>query len=157
VADRFIAKGRKGEPQTDGKIPSKKQIQGGIPMVRNGARTLLESTGRGILRRCALGALILACCGMSLAQSLVLDLPRQSQHALVSQRIGITDVTINYHRPLTGGRKVWGGLVPYGDVWRAGANENTTIAFTDPVTIEGKTLDRGTYGLHMIPNGTSGP
>ena len=54
--------------------------------------------------------------------------------------------------PLANGRKVWGGLVPYGQVWRAGANENTTITFSDPVTIEGKPLDRGTYGLHMIPN-----
>ena len=48
-------------------------------------------------------------------------------------------------------RKVWGGLVPYGQVWRAGANENTTIKFTDPVTVEGKPLPKGTYGLHMIP------
>ena len=48
-------------------------------------------------------------------------------------------------------RKVWGNLVPYGQVWRAGANENTTISFSDPVTIEGKALPQGTYGLHMIP------
>jgi len=48
-------------------------------------------------------------------------------------------------------RKVWGGLVPYGQVWRAGANENTTIQFTDPVTIEGKPRPKGGYGLHMIP------
>ncbi|HEX9137768.1 MAG TPA: DUF2911 domain-containing protein, partial [Nitrospirota bacterium] len=85
------------------------------------------------------------------AQSFLLDLPRQSQHAVVTQRIGITDVTINYHRPLVNKRKVWGGIVPYGQVWRAGANENTTIKFTDPVTIEGKPLPKGTYGLHMIP------
>jgi tetratricopeptide (TPR) repeat protein len=49
------------------------------------------------------------------------------------------------------GRKIWGDLVPYGQVWRAGANENTTIAFSDPVTIEGQPLDKGVYGLHMIP------
>jgi hypothetical protein len=85
------------------------------------------------------------------AQSFLLDLPRPSQHAEVTQRIGITDVTINYHRPLVNKRKVWGGVVPYGQVWRAGANENTTIKFTDPVTIEGKPLPKGTYGLHMIP------
>ncbi len=85
------------------------------------------------------------------AQSIMLDLPRQSQHAMVVQRIGITDITVNYHRPLTNGRQVWGKLVPYGQVWRAGANENTTITFTDPVTIEGQSLDKGTYGLHMIP------
>jgi hypothetical protein len=85
-------------------------------------------------------------------QSAVLDIPRDSQHALVSQRIGLTDVTINYHRPLVKGREVWGKLVPYGQVWRAGANENTTITFSTPVTIEGQSLEPGTYGLHMIPN-----
>jgi len=86
------------------------------------------------------------------AQSVMLDLPRQSQHAVITQRIGITDITINYHRPLVNGRQIWGKLVPYGEVWRAGANENTTITFSDPVTIEGQSLDKGTYGLHMIPN-----
>lgn len=92
--------------------------------------------------------------GLSVAQSALLDLPRQSQHAVVEQRIGITDITINYHRPLANGRRIWGGVVPYGQVWRAGANENTTISFSDPVTIEGKPLDKGTYGLHMIPGET---
>jgi hypothetical protein len=85
------------------------------------------------------------------AQSAVLNIPRQSQHSVLTQRIGITDITINYHRPLVNGRKIWGDLVPYGQVWRAGANENTTIAFSDPVTIEGQPLDKGVYGLHMIP------
>jgi len=84
-------------------------------------------------------------------ETLMLDLPRQSQHALVMQRIGITDITVNYHRPLANGRQIWGKLAPYGQVWRAGANENTTITFSDPVTIEGQPLDKGTYGLHMIP------
>src|SRR5271166_5993134 len=85
------------------------------------------------------------------AQSTQLDLPLQSQHAVVTQRIGVTDVTINYHRPLANDRKIWGGIVPYGQVWRAGANENTTITFSDPVTIEGQPLAAGTYGLHMVP------
>jgi tetratricopeptide (TPR) repeat protein len=85
-------------------------------------------------------------------QSTNLVLPLQSQKAVVSQRIGVTDITITYHRPLSKGRKIFGGVVPYGQVWRAGANENTTIEFTDPVTVEGKALDAGTYGLHMIPN-----
>lgn len=84
-------------------------------------------------------------------ETLMLNLPRASQHALVSQRIGITDITINYHRPLANGRQIWGKVVPYGQVWRAGANENTTITFTDAVTIEGQPLEKGTYGLHMIP------
>src|SRR5712672_1778109 len=81
-----------------------------------------------------------------------LNLPDVSQAAEVKQRIALTDITINYHRPLVNGRKIWGGLVPYGKVWRAGANENTTIEFSDPVSIEGQPLAKGTYGLHMIPN-----
>jgi tetratricopeptide (TPR) repeat protein len=53
------------------------------------------------------------------------------------------------------GRKIWGALVPYGKVWRAGANENTTIEFSDPVSVEGQPLPKGIYGLHMIPNADS--
>jgi hypothetical protein len=79
-------------------------------------------------------------------------LPLQSQKAVVSQRIGVTDIIITYHRPLSKGRKIFGNVVPYGQVWRAGANQNTTFEVTDPVTIEGKALAAGTYGLHMIPN-----
>lgn len=85
------------------------------------------------------------------AQSTQLDIPRDSQKAIVTQRIGITDITIRYHRPLVNGRQIFGKLVPYGQVWRAGANENTTITFADAVMVEGKPLDKGTYGLHMIP------
>jgi hypothetical protein len=107
---------------------------------------------RGALRGFLFCLLMAAMSGVSPAQSFVLDLPRQSQRAEVSQRIGITDITVSYHRPLVNDRKVWGDLVPYGKVWRAGANENTTITFSDPVQIEGKPLYKGTYGLHMIPN-----
>jgi tetratricopeptide (TPR) repeat protein len=81
-----------------------------------------------------------------------LNLPDVSQAAEVKQRIALTDITIKYHRPLVNGRKIWGGLVPYGKVWRAGANENTTIEFSDPVSVEGQPLAKGIYGLHMIPN-----
>lgn len=98
----------------------------------------------------AVGAVSAAVPGVQ-AQSAMLDLPRDSQHAQINQKIGITNITINYHRPLVKGRKVFGGLQPYGDVWRAGANENTTIEFSDPVAVEGKPLAAGTYGLHMIP------
>ena len=108
------------------------------------------------VRLLALFSVVLSVGGLCHAQTatgetLMLDLPRASQHATVMQRIGITDITINYHRPLANGRQIWGKTVPYGQVWRAGANENTTITFTDPVTIEGQSLDKGTYGLHMIP------
>src|SRR6202047_522718 len=107
---------------------------------------------RASLRGFLFCLLIPAMSGVSPAQSLVLDLPLPSQRAEVLQRIGITDITINYHRPLVKDRKIWDGVVPYGKVWRAGANENTTITFSDPVLIEGKPLDKGAYGLHMIPN-----
>jgi tetratricopeptide (TPR) repeat protein len=90
------------------------------------------------------------------AQSAIMNLPRDSQHAMVSQRVGITDITINYHRPLVKGRKVFGpgSAQAYGQVWRAGANENTTIEFTTDVMVEGKPLAKGVYGLHMIPGET---
>ncbi len=90
-----------------------------------------------------------------------LDLPRGSQMANVSQRVGISDISIQYSRPSVNGREVWGKLVPYGmnnlgfgtakeSPWRAGANENTVIKFEDDVKIEGMDLVAGKYGLHMI-------
>jgi len=106
---------------------------------------------RSVVLLAILFALLFSLPAVSRAQSFVLDLPRGSQHAVLTQRIGITDITINYHRPLVNNRKVWGGLVPYGQPWRAGANENTTISFSDPVMIDGQPLAAGTYGLHMIP------
>lgn len=84
-----------------------------------------------------------------------LTLPDVSQHAVTKQRVGLTDVKITYHRPLVNGRKIWGGLVPLGEVWRAGANENTIIEFGDAVSVEGQPLAKGTYGLHMIPTADS--
>jgi len=86
------------------------------------------------------------------SQPTELSIPRLSQRATVTQRLGLTDITITYHRPAVGGRELWDKVVPYGKVWRAGANENTTIAFTDDVTVEGKPLPAGTYGLHLIPD-----
>jgi hypothetical protein len=80
-----------------------------------------------------------------------LTTPDVSPAASVSQTIGLTEMTVSYHRPAVNGRKVWGGLVPYDQVWRAGADENTTVSFSTPVTVKGTKLDAGTYGLHMIP------
>ena len=107
---------------------------------------------RAALRASLFCLLMVAMSGVSPAQSFVLDLPLQSQRAQISQRIGITDITISYHRPLVNDRKVWDALVPYGKVWRAGANENTTITFSDEVSVEGKPLAAGTYGLHTTPD-----
>jgi len=77
--------------------------------------------------------------------------PRASQKQVVTQTVGFTDVTITYSRPGVKGRQIWGGLVPYDKVWRTGANEATTIAFSDDVTINGQPLPKGTYSLHTIP------
>jgi len=74
-----------------------------------------------------------------------------SQKASVFQRVGLTDIVVNYHRPAANKRVVWGGIVPYDQVWRAGANENTTIYFSTDVTVENNKVTAGTYGLHMIP------
>lgn len=80
-----------------------------------------------------------------------LTLPQPSPKASISQTVGITEIAITYHRPSVNKRTVWGDLVPWDQVWRAGANENTTIAFSTPVTVNGQPLAAGTYGLHMIP------
>jgi Protein of unknown function (DUF2911) len=95
--------------------------------------------------------------------------PRESPPANVTQMVGVTEITIKYHRPSAKGRKIWscqttdivpkpgvpyGCLVPNGQVWRAGANDATTITFNTPVIIEGQPLARGTYGLFMIPGET---
>src|SRR5437867_6026198 len=103
---------------------------------------------------CTLCIAILGLTGAAFAQN-DLNLPDVSQTAEVKQRIALTDITVKYHRPMVNGRKIWGGLVPYGKVWRAGANENTTIEFSDPVSVEGQPLAKGVYGLHMIPNPNS--
>jgi hypothetical protein len=95
-------------------------------------------------------AVLLLAAGIARSQTL-LDLPQTSPAASAMQTIGITDVEIRYHRPAVNKRKIWDGLVPYGVVWRAGANEGTTIQFSTPVKVEGKPLDAGTYGLFMIP------
>src|SRR5260221_13184641 len=80
------------------------------------------------------------------SQPIALNIPRVSQRGTVSQRIGLTDITIVYHRPEVGGREIWGKTVPYGKVWRAGANENTTITFSEDVSVEGKPLAAGADG-----------
>lgn len=77
--------------------------------------------------------------------------PRVSQGAVAKQIVGLSEITISYHRPGVKGRAIWGGLLPYNEVWRAGANEPTLITFSDPVTVAGKKLNAGTYRLLVIP------
>lgn len=88
---------------------------------------------------------------LATAQVPGLTTPQVSPEATVSQQLGLTELAVSYHRPATNGRPIWGALVPYGQVWRAGANENTTVSFSTPVTVNGTALAAGTYGLHMIP------
>ncbi len=95
--------------------------------------------------------LALAAATIASAQSPQLTLPQPSQGAAVRQTIGVTEITIEYHRPRVRERAVWGAIVPYGEVWRAGANENTTIEFSTPVTVEGHAVAAGRYGLHAVP------
>ena len=78
--------------------------------------------------------------------------PEVSPEATVTQKVGVTEIAVSYHRPAVNGRQVWGSLVPYGQVWRAGANENTIVSFSTPVTVAGSNLDAGVYGLHVIPS-----
>src|SRR6187551_2333119 len=80
-----------------------------------------------------------------------LKTPQASPKATVFQTVGLTDIEIVYSRPAARGRAVFGNLVPFGKVWRTGANENTTISLSDDVVIDGKTLPKGKYSLYTIP------
>ncbi|MBN1301208.1 MAG: DUF2911 domain-containing protein [Melioribacteraceae bacterium] len=80
------------------------------------------------------------------------ELPRLSPSATAYQKIGTTDVTINYCRPAVKDRKIWGELVPLGKVWRTGANEATTIEFGSDVKLEGEVVKAGRYALFTIPD-----
>jgi tetratricopeptide (TPR) repeat protein len=100
---------------------------------------------------CTTALLLVLLLALPAAAQNIQNLPRPSPAASVAQRVGVSDVEIRYHRPAINNREVWGALVPYGAVWRAGANDNTTITLSDPAKVEGKDLAAGTYGLHMIP------
>jgi len=80
--------------------------------------------------------------------------PQPSPTAKSEDVIGLTDVTLEYSRPSLRGRTAYGGLVPYGEKWRTGANANAKITFSTDVTIEGKKLAKGTYAIFTVPNKT---
>jgi hypothetical protein len=121
-----------------------------------------------------LPAVALALVALAPAAEAQLRTPRPSQKASVMQTVGVTDITITYSRPGVKGRTIWGDppagaaagtatlddartrpkdqvIVPYGHVWRTGANEATTFTTTDDVLVNGQPLKAGTYSLHMIP------
>lgn len=81
-----------------------------------------------------------------------LEMPRTSPAASVTQRIGVADLSFEFHRPGAKGRTVWGVLVPYGEVWRMGANERTVFTASHDVLVEGQPLAAGRYGVLAIPS-----
>ena len=83
-----------------------------------------------------------------------LKVPTLSPIAEITQEVGLTQVKLSYSRPSAKGRKVFGGLVPFNEVWRTGANASTKLTFTEDVKIEGNALKAGTYALYTIPGQT---
>ncbi len=77
--------------------------------------------------------------------------PQPSPKCVINQIVGLTDVEVDYSRPSTKGRNIFGDLVPFGKVWRTGANSNSTISFSEDVVIDGKTLKKGKYALYTLP------
>jgi hypothetical protein len=80
-----------------------------------------------------------------------LDLPRPSPFAKVVQTVGLTDITVDYSSPGVKGRKIWGAVVPYDQMWRAGANQATKVTFSRDVTFAGRPVPAGTYAFFVIP------
>lgn len=89
---------------------------------------------------------------LSAADEKKMEWPAPSQHAAIKQRVGLTDVEIDYSRPNKRGREIFGGLVAYGKVWRTGANAATRIKFSDAVELEDKEIPAGEYAFYTIPN-----
>ena len=96
-----------------------------------------------------LSGLLLFCCAFMTAQ---IQAPAASPSGKIEQKVGLTDVSVEYSRPGMRGREVFGDLVPYGEIWRTGANANTKITFSDDIMINGKELKKGSYSIYTIPN-----
>src|SRR6187549_1325530 len=107
-----------------------------------------SSLRTGLLALCSL---CLSTAALAQTPAPKIDFPQASPPASVSQRVGLTDIQVSYHRPGAKGRVVFGGLVPYDHVWRTGANEATKISFSTPVKLNGADVPAGTYELFTIP------
>ena len=94
---------------------------------------------------------ITAFCLLAVGVEAQLETPAPSPLSEVEQMVGLTEVEITYSRPGMKDRVIFGGLVPYNELWRTGANEATTISFSKDVVIEGEPLKAGTYGLFTVP------
>lgn len=104
------------------------------------------------MKTCLLGIFAFV---LTLGVSAQVKTPQPSPFSKVDQIVGLTNVSLEYSRPNVRERAVFGNLVPYGELWRTGANNNTKITFSDPVVIDGKNLAAGTYAIYSIPNKTS--
>ena len=93
--------------------------------------------------------------GVTTAINAQIKTPQPSPAAKMTQMVGLTEMTLEYSRPAMRGRTIFGDLVPYGQVWRTGANANTTISFATDVTIGGTAVKKGTYAVFTVPNETS--
>ena len=100
------------------------------------------------MKKWILGVLALGMTAPSFAQ----ELPQPSPTSTIQQRIGLTDISVNYSRPSANGRTIFGDLVPFDELWRTGANSSTKISFSTPVIIDGKTVDAGEYAFFTIPS-----
>lgn len=98
------------------------------------------------LSKAAAGAVLLLAAPLA-----AVDLPRPSPGASVSQKVGTARIAVEYHRPAVKGRKIWGELVPYGQAWRLGANDATTLEISHDAKVAGKDLPAGKYALFAIP------
>lgn len=99
--------------------------------------------------------ILLLIVGLTSTVNAQIKTPQPSPAAKLEQVVGLTNVSLEYSRPAMRGRVIYGGLVPYGKVWRTGANANTKITFGDNVTIDGQELKKGTYAIYTIPNENS--
>jgi len=100
--------------------------------------------------------ILLVCVGLfSLGAYAQIKTPAPSPFQKIEQKVGLTDVTLEYSRPSIKGRKIFGGLVPFNKVWRTGANANTKITFSDDVTVGENTLKAGSYAIYTKPTAQS--
>ncbi len=100
--------------------------------------------------------LVIAIFGLSFvsnlqAQAPKIDFPAASPACTLKQRVGLTDIEVDYSRPGVKGRTIYGGIVPYNEVWRTGANQATKVTFSTPVKLDGNDVPAGTYALFTIP------
>jgi len=93
--------------------------------------------------------------GIATAVNAQIQTPQPSPATKITQMVGLTEMTLEYSRPAMRGRTIFGDLVPYGKVWRTGANANSKITFSTDVTIDGTAVKKGTYAVYTVPNETS--